>query len=350
MPLFRRFQQRFGRRSVKARVARAVRQIVPVDYRNRSYANRRGNKAGVRSVISRTNQRSVGGVAGQSLRQLIDPCNAPLTRLPDKWTGQSQLIKSVQVIPFLADASGNRAIQVVAESASHARFSGTPTWSSWVLYDDPLQTARFGSPSDYKYMRSVGYCAAVQSVQGASTDAGSIRGAVVPDLYYTDRTASMVGLENKEYKTADGKVGMEISWKPNQIGDFTPNVPSAGLTGNDIEGRALSGRSAIHFDITGASASHKFELRITKIYECFVDENAAELGAGVATHSFQNTAAMDRVMNALNQINWHFVGAQMMNVSAYGSTVAKLMGKPMTAAAIGFGGGSLGLALKQIKS
>jgi hypothetical protein len=324
--------------------------MVPEEYRNRTlYSNVNtaarvaAGKLGFASTPAK--------LAGKSVRQLIDPCNAPMARLPDEWTGKSQLVKSVHVAAFNTDDAGERGIIIDCIPRNSVRFSGTTTatYSSWnVPIDDPLYSSRFNN-GDYKYMRCVGYCVNLQTTAGANTTAGSIRMVCTPALTTSERTGSMVGLANKQYKIADAKEGMEYVWCPAQERDFIPYVPTAVVSSTDLVGREINDRAAIHVDISGAAASTPFEIRVTKVYECFLDENAFELG-GKDSESPQNRGAMDNLMNAVKQITWDFTGQAINKIGPYGAKIAAAMGRPGVAAGLAVGSNVLSNVLGSVSS
>lgn len=323
-------------------VARVVRALVPKDYRVRAQPRT--------SVISRTSAGSSPASEGKLVegvvRQLVDPCNAPMRKFPDKYRGKSTLLKSVHVEPFIADAQGERGLIVAPMANDSLQFSGSVTYATFTQYDDPLYTTRINN-GDYAYIRCVAMCARIQTTAGSNENSGSIRGWCGPNLVPADRTDSMVGLQNKEYIRVDGKAGLEMSWCPSGSGDLVPYVGSTtyGIQTN-IEEVPTQYGSALHFDVVGADVGTKYDVTITKVYELFVDESAYAIGG---THSPVSTPVVERVMNALDKINWTFVGDAMQAVTPYAAKVATLAGQPGAGAAILAGGNILGRALGELR-
>lgn len=274
-------------------------------------------------------QKSVSKAAGEVVQQIIDPCLGPMVSMPDDYQGKVELVKSVTLQNTTADATGIRGIIVNAGSASKISFSGDSTYATWTHSDDEHDS---DFDTNYKHMRCTGYCVKVQAIGGDDVNKGTLVSVCAPNVSYTARTASLVGIVDLPLQRHDMRTPFEMAWCPRSAKDFTPFVPSqTTYSGNDVSGAALLSVPALHLEIIGSTEGVDYFITVTARYEGFLKPASEYRGAQSAG---QSSTAMDMIMNSLKSFSYVRVGNAIGRVAGNAAKVAGLIGLPAISSAL----------------
>jgi hypothetical protein len=273
-------------------------------------------------------------LVGKVLRMMIDPCNSPAVSIPDAYNGKTILVKSVTRSSFSLDGSGNRGVMIAPTSKSKIAVSGASTYSTWTFFDDQLQAELAGG--DYAYGRQVAMCATIKPLLPTTSAAPSIRSWCGPHLSTSDRTSSGTNFNDKPLANHQTRVDVEAAWCAREMKNFVPILPTVapGASSANIEGGLLSYVPALHFELTGGTASAPLELEVVTVYEMFYSESS-QYKPGLIPVT--NMTVMSRVISGIRSFKWMRDGSAIGAVTQYANKAMKFAQRPDVQAAWSIG-------------
>lgn len=270
-------------------------------------------------------------LAGKIVQQMLDPCSAPLTLLPDRWQGQVELLRAPSLFNITMTAAGSastagRFAFVSTGPTAKIDISGASTFTTYVsANDDQLQVCT----DSYKHMRLVAMCVTIRKTSAFDTANGNCyvgcfpidtSATFVPPASIAAARALM--LQNGA-QSIDISEGAEITWCPRTADDFTPYVPtSTYTTASDIQSMRLTQRPTLNFFFDNCALTTSVQLSVTSIYEGWLLPAQASRGVPSA---HQNTVAVEQAISSTHQLCLIRRGGLADRTAGYAANVAGVL-------------------------